>query len=321
MSVSRPSHPRSDLSASATALPTVRQWLERAARVLSDAGCENPALDARLLLSAVSGWSAARILGSRDEVLAMSDVDRLKLLLDRRCGGEPVSRIVGRRAFLDMDLEISPATLDPRPDTELVVEIACARARDTFGVSKPVRVLDLGTGSGAILLGILRALPQAIGTGIDLSSSALEVAQRNAHMAGVASRASFRHGDWHRGLGETFDLVVSNPPYIPTAQIEELSNEVKKFDPQIALDGGPDGLDAYRTILNGLTAYLAPGAWIVFETGHDQTKAVAELMRETLLLTSAGPEILRDLAGLPRCVAAQAQGCSSRSKKPVGNMR
>jgi release factor glutamine methyltransferase len=237
----------------------------------------------------------------------MSYVDRLKSLLDRRAGGEPVSRIVGRRAFLDMDLEISPATLDPRPDTELLVEIACAKVMSNMDENRPVRVLDLGTGSGAILLGILRALPQAIGTGIDLSSGALEVAQRNASLAGVAARASFRQGDWHRGLDETFDLVVSNPPYIATAEIEKLSKEVRQFDPRLALDGGADGLDAYRAILNGLPAYLTPGAWIVFETGHDQTHAVSELMRETLSLASAGPEILRDLAGLPRCVAAQAQ--------------
>ncbi len=253
-----------------------RDALALATRLLGDAGVETPERDARLLLA-----------GAEDAAEALS----------RRAAREPVSRILGRRGFWTLDLAIGPAVLDPRPDTETVVEAALdAVSRRRAG--SPLRLLDLGTGSGCILLALLDALPDATGLGIDTSAAAIEVARANASRS-VGDRAYFLVGNWADAIAGRFDLVVSNPPYIPTADIAALDPEVRLHDPRPALDGGIDGLDAYRAILAALPRLLAAEAVAVLELGAGQDAAVAAIAAAHGLEPVARRP---DLAGILRAV-------------------
>jgi release factor glutamine methyltransferase len=206
-------------------------------------------------LSAVAG-DAARVEARWLLEAAGADRDLLEAFVIRRLAGEPVDRIVGRRGFWTLDLAVTPDVLSPRPDTETIVRAALEHAvgdRD-----RPRRILDLGTGSGAILLALLAELPQAHGTGMDISAAALAVAQANARANDLDDRTEWRQGSWAKGIPGRFDLVVSNPPYIPSADIAGLDIEVRDHDPVLALDGGADGLDCYRAILPALPDLLAP---------------------------------------------------------------
>jgi release factor glutamine methyltransferase len=220
----------------------------------------------------------------------------------RRLAREPVSRIVGARAFWGRMFRVSPATLDPRPDSETLVaaalEVVAGRA---------VRILDLGTGTGCLLLSLLAELPGASGVGVDISAEALLVARENARDHGLSERSEFLEGDWGRGLLEPFDLIVCNPPYIRQEDLVRLQPEVTNFDPALALDGGPDGLAAYRSLLRHLPP-LAPAASILFEVGAGQSAAVAGMLQA---LFNGSPEAqIRswpDLSGIQRVVGATTQ--------------
>ncbi len=254
-----------------------------------------PDLDAKLLVA-----SAARIdpamVPLRDEVAAGPDVTRrANALADRRARGEPVARIVGHKQFWDLDLELGPATLVPRPDTETLVEVALAFARRR-GAEPPIRVLDLGTGTGAILLALLSELRGASGVGTDVAPGALAVAAQNARRLGFASRAAFVAGNWTAMLAGQFDLVVSNPPYIPTADIATLDVDVRDHDPRRALDGGTDGLNAVRAILADVRRLLAPGGRAFIEMGIGQREGVAGLASEAGFTAS----FVADLGGIDR---------------------
>jgi release factor glutamine methyltransferase len=215
---------------------------------------------------------------------------------------EPVSRILGRREFWSLDFHLSPATLDPRPDSETLIDEALAGIPDR---KAPLSVLDLGTGTGCLLLALLSELPNAAGTGIDRSEEAVATATANARRLGFGQRARFAAGDWGAGLSERFDLVVSNPPYIPEAEIETLAPEVVRFDPLAALAGGPDGLDAYRTIVAQLSNLLKSNGKVIFEVGAGQAADVA-----ALLVTAgfSGIGTRRDLAGVERAVFGHLGG-------------
>lgn len=217
-------------------------------------------------------------------------------VLRRRLAGEPVARIIGEWEFWSLPFRLSPDTLVPRPDTETVVETALGRLPDR---NAPLRILDLGTGSGCILIALLSELPGAFGVGLDRSLPALRTARENAWANGVGPRAAFVAGDWWEALAGPFDLVVSNPPYIATHEIDGLSAEVRLHDPAAALDGGSDGLDAYRRIV-AAGHLLADGASLVLEVGATQAQAVAAL---GLAAGLHEPEIAKDLAGHARVVS------------------
>ncbi|OYZ16836.1 MAG: protein-(glutamine-N5) methyltransferase, release factor-specific [Sphingomonadales bacterium 28-64-96] len=252
-------------------------------------GGETPRLDAEVLLAHHLGCARGDLLLNPERNF---DPQEYEKLVERRANGEPVAHITGSREFWSLTLKVSPAVLIPRPDTETLVEMAlklCGRP--------PARILDLGTGSGALLLACLSEWPSATGLGVDASLAALAVAQENAQSTGLAGRANFRLGDWGEGLNERFDLILSNPPYI--AETEELSEEVRTFEPANALFASGDGLDDYRRILPQLPGLLNHGGLAVLEIGHKQGPALMAMAADHGFTASLHP----DLAGRDRCVA------------------
>ncbi len=276
-----------------------------AARELTQGGIETPELDARVLASEAFGVGTAEVLVGAAEA-SSAGLATLDGFIARRLSGEPVARILGRREFWGLDFALTPATLAPRPDTETVVETALSFVADR---SAALRVLDLGTGSGCILLAVLAELPGAFGVGIDLAPNAAAAARANAQNLGLASRAAFLAGRWARALDGTFDLVVSNPPYIESAAIAGLDREVRLHDPALALDGGADGLDPYREILSDLPRLLAPGGVAVLEHGAGQSDAVAAIAREQGLEVAT---VATDLSGERRALALGRTAAAGR---------
>lgn len=263
-------------------------------------GIDSAPLDARLLLGAVLGLDLTGLMVAAARRLSDDQAARLQDYATRRIAGEPVARIIGSKEFWGLPLALSPATLVPRPDTETVVTAALDLLRaQSFDAGRPL-IADLGTGSGALLLALLSELPQACGVGTDLSVEALCTARGNARNLGLHPRASFIVCDYAQALAGSFDLIVSNPPYIRSAEIDDLATEVSAHDPRLALDGGDDGLDAYRQLVPQAARLLAPGGALVVEVGIGQHDAVELLMR-TEGLTSPGPP-RADLAGIPRAV-------------------
>ncbi|MFC7396218.1 peptide chain release factor N(5)-glutamine methyltransferase [Chelatococcus sp. GCM10030263] len=266
------------------------------ARAFDAAGLATPALDARVLLCEALAITTTE-LATRPEKALGESAAQLAAFAARRLGGEPVARIRGMQEFWGMPFLLSPATLVPRPETETLVETALAAVA---GRPAP-RILDLGTGTGCILVALLSELPQARGVGVDRSPQAAATARRNAQANGVGDRALFVVGDWARPLAGRFDLVVSNPPYIETATVGELAPEVRLHDPQLALDGGPDGLAAYRRITAEVTPLLTPSASLVLEVGAGQAPQVCALMGQMGLVNSC---VAHDLSGIERVVCA-----------------
>jgi len=269
---------------------TVGGALRHGAALLAAAGVDSPRLDARLLLAHATGLSHADLLRDRD---APVDAATYDALLARRTAREPLALIVGHQEFWSLRFEVSPDTLIPRPDSETLIETAIAARPDSFATR---RILDLGTGTGCLLLAALTEFPQAWGVGIDLSPAAAALARRNATALGLADRATLLCGHWDDAIQGRFDLVLSNPPYIPAADIAELMPEVARHEPRRALDGGRDGLDAYRFLVRRLPALLRPGGTAVLELGIGQAGTVAAM---------AGgfqAEARLDLAGVPRAL-------------------
>jgi release factor glutamine methyltransferase len=261
------------------------------------AGIGTPEIDARFLAEAALGLSRADLVRMEDQPIVGAALARLDDFAGRRLAGEPVARIIGEKQFYGLDFALNGATLVPRPETELLVslglEVMSGRPSPTF--------LDLGTGSGCIAIAILAALPEAEAVGVDLSVEALSAARANAVRHRVADRLSLAAGSWFDPIaaGERFDLIVSNPPYIETDVIPTLQPEVRAFDPNLALDGGKDGLDAYRVIFSGAPGHLAPGGALVLELGAGQAEAVEGLARASGFLTMRRE---KDLAGLDRAL-------------------
>lgn len=263
---------------------------------LAASGIDSALTDARILLMHALGIDRTGLLSRAAEPLPPEAATRYAAHLDRRAAREPVSRILGHREFWSLDFALGPATLDPRPDSETLVEAALAAAPDRL-----LRVLDLGTGTGCLLLAVLHDRAAAFGIGVDRSESAARVARDNAQALGLADRAGFLVGDWATALAGRFDLVLSNPPYIPDSDIAALEPEVREHDPRLALSGGADGLDAYRALAAALPDLLAPGGTAVVELGIGQAADVAALFRGAGLDIAGTPH---DLAGIPRCVVA-----------------
>jgi release factor glutamine methyltransferase len=283
------------------------QSVETARRALTarfkSAAIDSAELDARLLVGAVLGLDLTGLITAAHRLLAPDDATRLEQFARRRLKGEPVARILGHKEFWGLPLALSQETLVPRPDTETVVELALELLRADGTLSRELRIADLGTGSGAILLALLSELPNAHGFGTDISEAALHTAAANAASAGLASRATFVACDYASGLSGPFDLIVSNPPYIRSADIADLAAEVRQHDPQAALDGGADGLSAYRALIPQAACLLAPGAILVVEAGEGQSGQIEGLMSAAGLMPIGAPKA--DLAGIQRAVAGR----------------
>jgi release factor glutamine methyltransferase len=264
---------------------------------------ESVDLDARLLVGAVLKLDLTGLMIAAKRIITDDEAAHLQSLALRRIKGEPIARILGVKEFWGLSLQLSPDTLVPRPDTETIVEAALEAIDADRRRDAPLVVADLGTGSGAILLALLSELPQATGIGTDINSAALQTARTNALHLGLAPRISFVACDYASALRPGLDLIVSNPPYIRTGEIADLATEVRDHDPRRALDGGIDGLDAYRIIAPQAEALLAPGGWLVMEVGHDQSDDVAALVRAAGL-QPAGPA-KADLGGVRRAVSAR----------------
>ena len=269
---------------------------------LRSAQLEEAELDARILLGAALGLDLTGLVAQAARLLSEAETSRLAQYAGRRIAGEPVARILGSREFWGLPFRLSEATLVPRPDTETVVELALEIFRERQA-SHQLRIVDIGTGSGAILLALLHDIPGAFGVGTDLSLTALKTARDNAAALGLADRASFVACSYAAALRGPFDLVVSNPPYIPSAEIPKLSIEVREHDPHLALDGGNDGYDAYRALIPQAAERLAPGGALIVEAGQGQARNIETLMAAAALMVDRPPKA--DLAGIPRAVSAR----------------
>lgn len=276
---------------------TVGAFLCEAGQLLRAAAIESPRLEARWLLAHAMGTTVEALLREPRAPVPPEAQPRFRDLLARRAARVPLAHLTGRVGFWTLDLEVSPDTLIPRADSEALVEAVLESGR------APRRVLDLGTGTGALLLAVLSEFPEARGVGVDLRPEAAALAARNAARGGLSARAAFLAGDWATALAARFDLILSNPPYIPSGDIPALMPEVAAHEPASALDGGADGLEAYRRLLAALPWLLAPGGLAVFELGIGQADAVARLA------TAAGLRprgLKRDLGGVDRAILLES---------------
>lgn len=279
---------------------SVTQARRHAASALEQKGADSPDLDARLLVCAALAIDHTALASDPGRLLLADDAKALSGLVTRRLDREPVARILGHREFWGLRLRLSPETLVPRPETETVVEAALASVHDRR--NDALRIADIGTGSGAILLALLHGLPNAFGIGTDRSFGALTTARSNAADLGLSKRAVFTLCDFSSSLRGPFDLLVSNPPYIPTGDIDHLQMEVKGHDPRLALDGGRDGLAAYRAIAADARRLLAAGGLLVVELGIFQEPDVSSIITNAGLVPT-GPA-RTDVSGIPRALVA-----------------
>ncbi len=278
--------------------------VRRLSQAFAGAGLETPEIDARFLVQGILKLDAADVLRSPDKV-AGDFAEALSAAAARRLSGEPVSRILGERDFYGRTFKITPDVLDPRPDTETLVSAVLEIAKLRAWYERPIRIADIGTGSGAILVTLLAELPHASGVGTDVSAAALDVARHNAERHGVAGRADFVQTSVLKDVALPFDLVVSNPPYIASNEIGGLARDVRNFDPRLALDGGSDGLDIYREIASDISN-IDRKMVVVVEVGAGQHAGVSELFeRQCSARLIGSPEILTDLGGHLRCVALE----------------
>ncbi|MCM2475171.1 peptide chain release factor N(5)-glutamine methyltransferase [Rhizobium sp. CG5] len=258
---------------------SVMGLVELARRSFGQAGLANPAADARLLVGGLLRLSHGQIVAGHDAAVAAGDAQRVRAAIERRLRHEPVHRILGHRSFHDLDLRLSPATLEPRPDTEILVDHILPYLKTIIANKGNAQVLDLGTGTGAIALSLLKQCPEAVATGTDIAPEALVTAQQNAHLNGLSDRFSTVQSHWFVEIDGRFDIIVSNPPYIRTDVIKALAPDVRDFDPPAALDGGPDGLDAYRAIAAGAKDHLDDDGLVALEIGFDQKTDVAKIFQ------------------------------------------
>jgi release factor glutamine methyltransferase len=260
---------------------------------------ESADLEARLLVGAVANLDLTGLMLASERLLTPDEATRLEEGAQRRSAGEPLARIIGSQEFWGLELKLSAATLVPRPDTETLIEAALDLV-PTGREGAALKIADLGTGSGAILLALLSEWPGASGIATDLSLEALHTARDNAQRLGLSDRARFVACDYASALAPGFDLIVSNPPYIPASDIETLAVEVRDHDPRRALDGGADGLDGYRRIASQVAALLKPGGAVILEVGQGQSQQVAALLEAAGL--TIGEPARCDLGGIPRAV-------------------
>ena len=273
---------------------SIGEHVSRAADRLRAAKIESPRREARLLLAYATGKTVEWVVAHNDE--RTEELPKFENALGRREAREPLSHILGEREFWSLPFQVNASVLDPRPDSEIIVSSVLAYYLDT---DRPLKIADLGTGTGCLLLSILYERPTAEGIGVDISESALSTARGNASILGLSARATFVQSDWDSELDGTFDVVLSNPPYIPTAEIGSLAPEIALYEPRCAIDGGADGLVAYRRIADALPQLLEPNGLVALEIGQGQDSYVPKI------LSDSGIQIVsleKDLAGIPRCV-------------------
>jgi release factor glutamine methyltransferase len=264
---------------------------------LTEAGIADARLDARLLVEHFSATTQLDAIGRPDMAIDAAAASAIRQAIARRAAGEPVHRILGFREFYGLRLNLSPGTLEPRPDTETLVDAVLPHLRQLAATAGACRILDLGTGTGAIALALLAEVPEATAVGADISADALATANRNAKENGLSGRFQTVQSDWFEKISGSFHVIVANPPYIPSEELKTLQDEVRNFDPARALDGGADGLDAYRMIAGQAKVYLEAAGRLAVEIGHTQREAVRRLFE------AAGFRIVearKDLAGRDR---------------------
>ncbi len=275
---------------------TAKEALREAVMRLQAEHIETASLDARLLLEHALGVSREQLLMALDEPLTAWQEDAYRDLVDRRARRQPVAQLIGRREFYGLDFRVTEHTLDPRPDSETIIQALVKAMPDR---DAPLRILDLGTGTGCLLLTLLNEFPNASGVGVDKCPHALRVAMENAAALGVKTRAQFMLSDWCEKIEGNFDIIVSNPPYIPTRDIADCPPEVSQHEPKLALDGGEDGLDCYRTIIAALPRFLAKRGMAALEMGIGQQQALETLAVQHALQVHA---VRHDIQHLPRCI-------------------
>lgn len=274
----------------------VTDALRQAVQSLQQSHIESASLDARILLQYVLGVSREQLLADTRLTLTSRQYGAFMQLVEKRSGRQPVSQLIGKRDFWNHSFKVTCHTLDPRPDSETLIESVLAHFASR---PLPARILDLGTGTGCLLLTLLHEYPLARGVGVDICKSALSVAKENAAAQQIEGRVHFMNGCWAENVEGVFDLIVSNPPYIPTDAIAMLAPEVAQYEPKLALDGGPDGLDCYRAIMAQLPRVLAPQGLAAFEVGIGQAKELESLAAQHGLQVVG---IKEDMAGIARCV-------------------
>jgi release factor glutamine methyltransferase len=286
---------------------SVQRLLRDGVARLSACGVVTPGLDARLLLAEACGVLMESVIAKGGDQATAACLEHYEAFLARRMAGEPVSRILGRREFWGLPFMLSPQTLDPRPETDVLVERVLSHCKLEGITTERLRILDLGTGSGCILAALLSELPLATGVAVDLSAEALYVARKNMASLGLRDRAAFLCADWARCFADrSFDIIVSNPPYISSEEFLRLDTEVRCFDPPLALLGGTDGLDCYRSLLASGGMALKPRGFMALEVGFRQGDPVSELVvASTSALGYGKPEIVADYTGRPRVVAVR----------------
>jgi len=265
-------------------------------QILKDHGIPNPTLESRLLACFVYDLTPEAFILESDRSI---DEEKIEIFIKRRVAGEPLSKIIGEKEFWSHRFYTSSKTLDPRPDSEVLIESALSHVKDK---EIPLRILDMGTGTGCLALTLLLEFPNAQAVGLDISTDALEIAQKNAALHGVEERVDFIEGDFSDVFDDPFDLVISNPPYIPTRDIDGLQTEVRLFDPMFALDGGIDGLDPYRILAKSLGKNLKNKGLFVLEFGIGQAEDVCAILKESDL---AILEVNRDIENRERCIIGQ----------------
>ena len=273
-------------------MPTLEEVRTKATARLSEAGIPSPEVDARYLLEAATGLTHAGLISARHSDIPLDQLALLGNFISRRLNREPVGRILGWREFWGLRFALSPATLEPRPDSETLIEAVLARRPDR---TTPLRICDLGTGTGCLLAALLHEYPNATGTGTDLSAEALATARENLAALGLSSRAILHQGNWLESMNDIFDIIISNPPYI--METEDLEAEVRNHDPALALFAGQDGLEAYRALLPRLKHNLAPHGLAILEIGIGQSEALRQLATQNTLNMT---EIRQDINEIPR---------------------
>lgn len=273
--------------------------MTEASQILGEAGIENPRRDARILIGQVFDGDQDIVIRDPDKQLTASERDTFMALLDRRRRREPVSHILGRREFWSRDFIVTSDVLDPRPDSETLIEAVLKKTEDR---QRNYRLLDLGTGSGCLLLTLLSELPCSTGLGVDFSDAALDIANKNTSALDLQARADFLKSDWFSEVEGVFDIILSNPPYIETEVTRTLEPEVTQYEPITALDGGEDGLDCYRHLISRLPTYLKEDGLVIFEVGMGQAETVANYLSDMNFIQV---EIHNDLASIGRCVSGR----------------
>jgi release factor glutamine methyltransferase len=256
---------------------TVSELLRQARSRFAEADLDDPATEARILVGGLLDLSATDIATQGDDPVAAERAALVDAAIERRLGHEPVHRILGEREFYGLPLKLSPATLEPRPDTEILVDTVLVHLKRLAMVYENIHILDIGTGTGAICLALLSECPTATGIGSDISAEALETAKSNAESNGLSGRFQTLRSSWFETVHGRFHAIVSNPPYIASSVVPTLAPEVKIFDPPAALDGGPDGLDAYRAIARDAGQFLYPDGIVGLEIGYDQRVEVTAI--------------------------------------------